>query len=325
LLVGATALVVGAMLPWAGAWAQSIGELESNIESARAEADSLGAEIEANTAAIASAQAEAEAAAAREAEMTAVLEQGEAKLALLQEQVDLNQAALERARRQLERALEVLGNRLVAIYKGDTPDTTTLLLDSEGFDDLVTRIDYLEALQNADDALVERVRALRAQIQAQLVLVENARDQQADFNERIETARNEITSVRVAAEERASELAALRFEQVSAMESLRANIDDWAAEVAELEEVSASEAETEVAGWFGDYAIPTAIVMCESGGNYGAVNPSSGAGGAYQIIPSTWELYGGEGAPQDASPAEQDAIAAQIWADSGPAAWVCAG
>ena len=37
--------------------------------------------------------------------------------------------------------------------------------------------------------------------------------------------------------------------------------------------------------------------MCESGGNYGAVNPSSGAGGAYQILPSTWELYGGQGEP----------------------------
>ena len=40
---------------------------------------------------------------------------------------------------------------------------------------------------------------------------------------------------------------------------------------------------------------------------------------------STWELYGGEGLPQDASPAEQAEIAAQIWADSGSAAWVCAG
>jgi len=65
--------------------------------------------------------------------------------------------------------------------------------------------------------------------------------------------------------------------------------------------------------------------MCESGGNYGAVNPSSGAGGAYQILPSTWDLYGGQGAPQDAPKAEQDRIAAEIWADSGGSAWVCAG
>ena len=57
--------------------------------------------------------------------------------------------------------------------------------------------------------------------------------------------------------------------------------------------------------------------MCESGGDYGAVNPSSGAGGAYQILPSTWELYGGQGAPQDAPKAEQDRSPREIWADSG--------
>ena len=79
-------------------------------------------------------------------------------------------------------------------------------------------------------------------------------------------------------------------------------------------------AEETVERWLGGpYSIPTYIVMCESGGNYGAVNPSSGAGGAYQILPSTWQLYGGKGAPQDAPKAEQDRIAAEIWADSGSA------
>ena len=72
------------------------------------------------------------------------------------------------------------------------------------------------------------------------------------------------------------------------------------------------------------YTIPASIVMCESGGNYRAVNPSSGAGGAYQILPSTWAAYGGTGLPQDASPAEQDAIAAKIYAAGGPSQWSCA-
>jgi muramidase (phage lysozyme) len=80
-----------------------------------------------------------------------------------------------------------------------------------------------------------------------------------------------------------------------------------------------------VGQWLGDWAIPESIVMCESGGNWDAVNPSSGAGGAYQILPSTWELYGGEGNPEDASPSQQSDVAAQIWADSGSAAWECAG
>jgi hypothetical protein len=73
----------------------------------------------------------------------------------------------------------------------------------------------------------------------------------------------------------------------------------------------------------GHYSIPTSIVMCESGGNYRAVNASSGAGGAYQILPSTWTSYGGTGLPQDAPPAEQDAIAAKIYATDGRGAWSC--
>ena len=72
------------------------------------------------------------------------------------------------------------------------------------------------------------------------------------------------------------------------------------------------------------YTIPASIVMCESGGNYRAVNPSSGAGGAYQILPSTWAAYGGTGLPQDAPPAEQDAIAAKIYAAGGASQWSCA-
>lgn len=73
----------------------------------------------------------------------------------------------------------------------------------------------------------------------------------------------------------------------------------------------------------GGYSIPSSIVQCESGGNYSAVNSSSGAGGAYQIMPSTWQAYGGQGLPQDAPKGEQDQIAAKIYASQGSSAWSC--
>lgn len=82
-------------------------------------------------------------------------------------------------------------------------------------------------------------------------------------------------------------------------------------------------ATTAYAGTGSGYSIPSSIVMCESGGSYSAVNPSSGAGGAYQILPSTWAAYGGQGLPQDAPPAEQNQIAAEIYATQGPSAWTC--
>ena len=73
----------------------------------------------------------------------------------------------------------------------------------------------------------------------------------------------------------------------------------------------------------GGYTIPSSVVQCESGGDYSAVNPSTGAGGAYQILPSTWQAYGGQGLPQDASPAEQGRIASEIYSSQGPSAWTC--
>ena len=86
---------------------------------------------------------------------------------------------------------------------------------------------------------------------------------------------------------------------------------------------TATQAVTSSSGAASGWTIPSSIVMCESGGNWHAVNPSTGAGGAYQIMPSTWQAYGGTGLPQDASPAQQNAIAAKIWAAEGGSAWSC--
>jgi hypothetical protein len=72
-------------------------------------------------------------------------------------------------------------------------------------------------------------------------------------------------------------------------------------------------------------ASPSSLPACtwapESGGSYGAYNAASGAGGKYQIIPSTWRAYGGTGSPQTASPAEQERIAARIYSGQGAGAW----
>ena len=81
-----------------------------------------------------------------------------------------------------------------------------------------------------------------------------------------------------------------------------------------------------VAGPGGPWAIPYAIVQCESGGQNLPPN-SAGASGYYQFLPSTWQGLGGS-TPQayQASKAEQDRLAAQLWAGgAGARNWVCAG
>jgi septal ring factor EnvC (AmiA/AmiB activator) len=319
-------LVVGVALaiPVAQSGAQSIDELNAQIASAQSQAQGLGAEIDAKSAELAAARSQAAAAAAREAQLSAVLARGQQREAELEIRVRETEAQLAKTRARLHRALDVLAARLVSIYKGDSPDATELLLNAKGFDDLANRAELLGRIENADATLAGRVRWLRDQVAAQLAQVKQARAQAIAFNQRIAAARDQIASVRANAEAQAATLEQARAAQAAALSSLQSQVSSWEQQVQEAQQVSAAQAQQTVSSWFGDWAIPQAIVMCESGGNFGVVNPSSGAGGAYQILPSTWSLYGGSGSPQSASPQRQSAIASQIWADSGASAWECA-
>lgn len=65
------------------------------------------------------------------------------------------------------------------------------------------------------------------------------------------------------------------------------------------------------------------IRACESGGNY-STNTGNGFYGAYQFDQQTWQSVGGSGLASNASPAEQDRLAAKLYAQRGAAPWpVC--
>jgi nucleoid-associated protein YgaU len=63
------------------------------------------------------------------------------------------------------------------------------------------------------------------------------------------------------------------------------------------------------------------VIQAESGGNPQAVNASSGAGGLYGFLPSTWQALGFSGRPQDAPVSVQNAAFAKQYARSGSSAW----
>jgi resuscitation-promoting factor RpfA len=66
------------------------------------------------------------------------------------------------------------------------------------------------------------------------------------------------------------------------------------------------------------------IKQCESGGNYTAVNPTSGASGAYQFIDSTWRSLSasaGYATAASAPVAVQDAAALELYNEEGTAPW----
>ena len=325
-LCGALAVAV-LVVPRAGA--ANAGALEAKLAGARDKAGAIAADLRETDAELAAAQGEADAAAAREEKLSGLLAEGRERAAELSRKLTQTRTELVAAKARLRRSRAALAGRLVAIYENGSPSTESLILGASSYESLLTQITYLREIAQSDSALAERVAGVRNEVKAAALQVATLRKRAIAYDERLAAAREEIASVRQEAEEAAAHFEAVSAHHQASLASLKSDISGWvkqiqAARAAEARAASEAEAEEEIGRWLGGpYAIPAYIVMCESGGNYAAINPSSGAGGAYQILPSTWELYGGQGEPQDAPKSEQDRIAAEIWADSGPGAWVC--
>jgi len=302
----------------------AVQDLERNTSQAKDRIGQVSQSLNQNRAELEAAQEESAVAAEREAELSSLLASGAGRSAELEEQLALSSDRLEASKRRLHRAERLLADRLVAMYMTGTPDLVDLALGADDFGQLASQQEYLLAIQDSDERLAERVRSVRAELAektGKLTLVKAKVDA---HNAELDAARAGIAAARIAAESTAMGLASVNETRQGEISALKSDIAGWQKRIEKAEAVPPAEAEAEVDQQLGGpYSIPTYIVMCESGGDYSALNASSGAGGAYQIMPATWEAYGGTGLPNEASKEEQDRIAALIYADSGTAPWVC--
>ena len=327
-LLTGTMLALAVLASAHPARAADIGTLQARVDNARAQAQSLASTVQLRNAEFHAAAANAGSAARRLAAVEAELANGRARVARLEQRVAAANARLRVAQARFHREQDKLSRRLVAIYKSGTPDITSLLLGSASFSDLLTRSDYIKKINDADAALVTKVKGLRDKVKAALVQVKAVRAQAAAEVARLSSARAQAAEIRKAAAARAADANSARAAAVSSLADLRSRISGWTAQVAALQAATGQggSAGATVNQWFGNYAIPQSVVMCESGGNYGAVNPTSGAGGAYQMLPSTYKGLGGKfSSPQSAPKWEQDRLAAKLWnGGAGAGNWACA-
>ena len=82
---------------------------------------------------------------------------------------------LERLRASSPPRARVLAARLVEIYKADAPDALTVILESDGFGDLLERTEFLERISDQDREITDRVRGLRDQAKDQAIAARRPR------------------------------------------------------------------------------------------------------------------------------------------------------
>jgi peptidoglycan hydrolase CwlO-like protein len=316
--------IVAALVVVASAHGQSEGSLRGQIEAGRQQERGLEGAVARLAALERAAQND-----------VALLERrvgdAQAELSAAARIAEETQARLRAARARsarLEARLAEVRTKLAALlrerYVNGEPDIVTVILNARGFNDLIETTRFLRTVQRADERLLQVVRDARTDAihergvlnvlnrrrQATADALARRRDSLASILDGLRAKRDALTRARAARQAALSRTRAGRLRAERALNKL-------------LAERAASA--VNVAGPGGPWAIPWAIVQCESGGQNLPPN-SAGASGYYQFMPATWQALGGS-TPNayQASKAEQDRLAAQLWnGGAGARNWVCA-
>jgi septal ring factor EnvC (AmiA/AmiB activator) len=355
-LAGALTLLVFGATARQPAVAASLGQLNSQLGAEQARQQQLGSSVASLAGLIGSLDSQISLVQSREAAVRQDLAGDRAHLIRLAAALKREQARVEVLRKRLAWARLLLGRQVVSSYEGDHPDLVSVVLNAHGFNDLLEQISFLGRAEHQQQTIISLTRTAKAQatqaadqlataqarvrqmtaaaatrqqalvgmntlLQSRQSALARARQaQQVSLQasqSRAAGLRSQITSVRAA-----QRAAALRAAAAAAAAAAQANATPSAPSSSSASGPAAPLSAAPSGGW----AIPYAIVLCESGGQNLPPN-SAGASGYYQIMAATWRLFGGSGpAAYLASKAEQDAVAARIWnGGAGASNWVCAG
>ncbi len=169
------------------------------------------------------------------------------ELAAKQEELDrataelvADQRHLARVRARLRRALAVLSDRLVAIYEAGNPDMINVVLESASWSEVNTRASYLNQIQEYDDAVASRVKALRDEARAAVERMTAVRARIKGARDEIAVKEREVAAAREEAEARFAELKSAQAERQEALESLESREEALGNNLAAISEQIAS-------------------------------------------------------------------------------------
>jgi len=133
----------------------------------------------------------------------------------------------------------LLAKRLVQIYKSDQPDLVTVLLESDGFQDLLVRDDYMNRIGEQDSMIVDRVRKLKAESQQKKELLGKLKAQSEAAVAEIAAKRQELAQARAGIESRQGALAGAREQKRGSLSNVRESRHSLEGDLAALEAASA--------------------------------------------------------------------------------------
>jgi hypothetical protein len=251
------------------------------------------------------------------------LDAADARLASTEMRLGEARKRVTRLRERLSEVRSKLGSLLRERYMGDRPDFVTVVLHADGFPQLLETLTFVRRVERADTRVLGLVRSARSDAGRErhvLATLAVRREREAAA---VRARRDALAGITQGLRERRALLGRAHTARLAALGRARNGRRRAERELGSL--LAARARAVASSGPHGPWAIPWPIVQCESGGQNTPPN-SAGASGYYQMLDTTWKGLGGS-TPHayQASKAEQDRLAARLWAGgAGRGNWVCA-
>jgi peptidoglycan hydrolase CwlO-like protein len=311
----------------------SSGDLSSQIAAKQSAAKSLRSAITAESSQIESTTHGLQDAEARLSSLQTELTTREHALVRVQTQLIAARTRLVNLENRLRVASSALSTNLVARYEGGSPDLVSVILSSNGFNDLLNKIDDLNAIGHQDAQIVGATRTARAAVSREATALGALEVRDRSLTESVLKQRNQVAAIQAA-------LLTERIRELNARAGKAAQLHDLTGALNTLEKKAAEQAQAAAAtgdAHVGGLAIDTGGMVQPPAGAPEAVSQVIAAGNAIAGLPYIWG--GGHASFQasgyDCSGSVSYALAAagllsapltsggfESWGEPGPGKWI---
>jgi murein DD-endopeptidase MepM/ murein hydrolase activator NlpD len=144
-----------------------------------------------------------------------------AELLRVRGRLEVARDRLERLRSRLKVAEAALADRLVEIYKSDEPDALTVVLQADGFSDLLDRTEFLNRISDQDRTVTARVRVLKERSRRQAATLASLERREQVAAEAILRRRDQIAAAKTQLVNNQGRLRSVRNRRRTVLASVR--------------------------------------------------------------------------------------------------------
>jgi murein DD-endopeptidase MepM/ murein hydrolase activator NlpD len=217
-----------------------IDSKRGQIEQRRGKERVLTSDISAATHRINSLQTDISGLQSKQVSLESDLQAKRAELAQIQEELRRERLKLARLRDRLARARVLLAQRLVDSYKNDDPDIVTVVLEADGFQDLIERAEFMRRVSDQDARLIKRVTDAKAEATATAAHLDKLEQKAQEVAKQIEGQVQQVVEVKGNLIDRRNQFASVRADKASMLASTRSSRQALEEDVAALEKEQAA-------------------------------------------------------------------------------------